>query len=74
MPRLHPYHLHQNVWGKGCHGRRQASVFIKDLQMGPVCSKVREPLTYAIPLDKTQIFYRPGTVLGPRWVLGIGNL
>ena len=49
-------------------------MFIKDLQMGPVCSKVREPLTYAIPLDKTQIFYRPGTVLGPRWVLGIGNL
>ena len=49
-------------------------MFIKDLQMGPVCNKVREPLTYAIPLDKTQIFYRPETVLGPRWVLGIGNL
>ena len=49
-------------------------MFIKDLQMGPVCSKVREPLTYATPLDKSQIFCRPGIALDPRWVLGIGRL
>lgn len=58
----------------GCSGSSQTSVFIKDPQMVPACSRVREPLKYAIALDKTQIFCFHWSALGPRWVLGTGIL
>lgn len=41
--------------------------------MIPMCSKVREPLKYDIPMGHTQIGCFQCSGLDPRWALGMGN-